>query len=69
MKKKWGKGSKVEFWGLCSGLNSVKIDPKIFKNNNHVGNSIPDGRPRKNKNYETSGVLFTGYFENSEYSE
>ena len=43
-------GKKIQknyFWGLCPDLISVKMDPNIFKNNNHVAHSIPDGSPRK----------------------
>jgi hypothetical protein len=41
------KKQENDFWGLCPGLNSAKMDPKIFKKNNHVAHSIPDGSPRK----------------------
>ena len=52
---------KTNSWGLCPGLNCVKMDSKIFKKNNHVADSIPDGRDRKKiKSKIGPGVLFTG---------
>ena len=41
------KIKKNDFWGLCAGLKSVKMDPKIFKKKKHVAHSIPDGSPRE----------------------
>ena len=66
LKKKRGKGSKSQ----CPGLNCVKINPNIFKKKNMLHTVSQTGCPQKNKKYDTSGVLFTGFsgFSKKRYS-
>jgi hypothetical protein len=37
------KIQKNDFWGLCLGLISVKMDPEFLKKKYTVAHSIPDG--------------------------
>ena len=52
---------KANSWGLSPGLKCVKMDLNIFKKNNHVAHSTPDGRLRKKikskKRPGSSGIL------------
>ena len=52
------KIQKNDFLGLCPGLNSVKMDPKIFKKNNYVAHRIPDGSTRK----KNKSAIRPGYY-------
>jgi hypothetical protein len=41
--------SKNDFWGLCSVLVCVKVDPKILEKKKFrtIADNIPDGSPKK----------------------